>query len=76
MSPFLSEFLGTAILITLGNGTVANVVLQKTKGHNSGWIVITVAARAPLRPPTTTATPQTATAVASGSRRTPALVRS
>ena len=42
MSPFLSEFLGTAILITLGNGTVANVVLQKTKGHNSGWIVITV----------------------------------
>ncbi|MBK9736213.1 MAG: aquaporin family protein [Saprospiraceae bacterium] len=42
MSPFLSEFLGTAILITIGNGTVANVVLQKTKGHNSGWIVITV----------------------------------
>ena len=40
MSIFLSEFLGTAILIALGNGVVANVVLNKTKGHNSGWIVI------------------------------------
>lgn len=35
------EFLGTALLIILGNGVVANVVLNKTKGHNSGWIVIT-----------------------------------
>jgi len=40
MSIFISEFLGTAILITLGNGVVANVVLNKTKGHNGGWIVI------------------------------------
>lgn len=40
MSIFLSEFLGTAILIALGNGVVANVVLNKTKGNNSGWIVI------------------------------------
>jgi glycerol uptake facilitator protein len=40
MSHFLGEFLGTAILIILGNGVVANVVLDKTKGHNSGWIVI------------------------------------
>lgn len=40
MSIFVSEFLGTAILIVLGNGVVANVVLSKTKGHNSGWIVI------------------------------------
>ena len=40
MSIFLSEFLGTAILIAMGNGVVANVVLNKTKGHNSGWIVI------------------------------------
>jgi glycerol uptake facilitator protein len=40
MSIFFSEFLGTAILIALGNGVVANVVLNKTKGHNSGWIVI------------------------------------
>ena len=38
---FLGEFIGTALLIILGNGVVANVVLQKTKGHNSGWIVIT-----------------------------------
>jgi glycerol uptake facilitator protein len=40
MSIFVSEFLGTAILLALGNGVVANVVLNKTKGHNSGWIVI------------------------------------
>jgi len=38
---YLAEALGTAILILLGNGVVANVVLQKTKGHGSGWIVIT-----------------------------------
>ncbi len=42
MSPFFGEFLGTAFLIILGNGVVANVVLDKTKGHNSGWIVITL----------------------------------
>ncbi len=41
MSPILAEFIGTAILVTLGNGVVANVVLAKTKGNNSGWIVIT-----------------------------------
>lgn len=41
MSPFLGEFIGTALLILLGDGVVANVVLDKTKGHNSGWIVIT-----------------------------------
>ncbi len=41
MSPFLAELLGTAILIVLGNGVVANVVLQRTKGYASGWIVIT-----------------------------------
>ncbi|MBA4196109.1 MAG: aquaporin [Chitinophaga sp.] len=40
MSPFISEFVGTMALITLGNGVVANVVLNKTKGNNSGWIVI------------------------------------
>jgi glycerol uptake facilitator protein len=40
MSPFLSEFIGTAILILLGNGVVANVLLNKTKGNNSGLIVI------------------------------------
>jgi glycerol uptake facilitator protein len=41
MSPFLGEFIGTALLITMGGGVVANVVLSKTKGQNSGWIVIT-----------------------------------
>lgn len=41
MSPYLAEFIGTTILIVLGNGVVANVVLQQTKGHNAGWIVIT-----------------------------------
>ena len=41
MSPFLGEFTGTAILIILGAGVVANVLLSKTKGQNSGWIVIT-----------------------------------
>jgi glycerol uptake facilitator protein len=41
MSPFIGEFIGTALLITMGAGVVANVVLSKTKGQNSGWIVIT-----------------------------------
>lgn len=41
MTPFLGEFIGTALLITMGGGVVANVVLSKTKGQNSGWIVIT-----------------------------------
>ncbi|HKH90504.1 MAG TPA: MIP/aquaporin family protein, partial [Gemmatimonadaceae bacterium] len=41
MSPLLAELLGTALLVVLGNGVVANVVLQRTKGHESGWIVIT-----------------------------------
>jgi glycerol uptake facilitator protein len=41
LSPFLGEFIGTALLIVMGAGVVANVVLSKTKGQNSGWIVIT-----------------------------------
>lgn len=41
MNIFTSELVGTATLILLGNGVVANVVLNKTKGNNSGWIVIT-----------------------------------
>ncbi|MDD2797330.1 MAG: aquaporin family protein [Bacteroidales bacterium] len=40
MNSFIGEFIGTALLITLGGGVVANVVLEKTKGQNSGWIVI------------------------------------
>ena len=41
MNPFVAEFIGTTLLVTLGNGVVANVVLSRTKGNNSGWIVIT-----------------------------------
>jgi len=41
MSPFIGEFTGTALLIIMGDGVVANAVLNKTKGNNSGWIVIT-----------------------------------
>ena len=41
MNNFLFELIGTAFLILLGNGVVANVVLNKTKGNNGGWIVIT-----------------------------------
>lgn len=42
MNIFLQETMGTMLLILLGNGVVANVVLDKTKGNNSGWIVITL----------------------------------
>jgi glycerol uptake facilitator protein len=38
---FVAELLGTALLVVFGNGVVANVVLNRTKGNNSGWIVIT-----------------------------------
>ena len=41
MSPFVAELIGTMILILLGNGVVANVVLKNTKGNSGGWIVIT-----------------------------------
>ncbi|MEW4923693.1 MIP/aquaporin family protein [Algibacter sp. 2305UL17-15] len=41
MTPFIAEIIGTAMLILLGGGVVANVVLNKTIGNNSGWIVIT-----------------------------------
>ena len=41
MTPFVAEIIGTAILILLGGGVVANVVLNKTIGNNSGWIVVT-----------------------------------
>ena len=39
---YLTEFLGTAFLIILGNGAVANVELKGTKGHASGWLTIAV----------------------------------
>ncbi len=41
MVNFLAEMIGTMILIYLGDGVVANVVLKKTKGNNGGWMVIT-----------------------------------
>ena len=43
MTEFIAELIGTALLILLGNGVVANVVLEGTKGNNSGWMVITTA---------------------------------
>lgn len=41
MQVFVSEFAGTAMLILLGCGVVANVVLPRNKGFDSGWVVIT-----------------------------------
>jgi glycerol uptake facilitator protein len=41
MSPWLAEFVGTALLILLGDGVVAAVVLNKSKAQNAGWMVIT-----------------------------------
>ena len=41
MSIFLAETIGTALLILLGNGVVACVLLNQSKGQNAGWIVIT-----------------------------------
>ena len=41
MSAFFAEFFGTAMIIVFGGGVVSNVLLSKTKGNNSGWIVIT-----------------------------------
>ena len=40
-SAFLGELFGTMIMILMGNGVVANVVLRQSKGEKSGWIVIT-----------------------------------
>lgn len=40
MTPFIAEFLGTALIVTIGDGIVANVVLPNTKGHNGGLITI------------------------------------
>lgn len=41
MNAFFAEFFGTAMILVFGGGVVANVLLDKTKGHASGWIVIT-----------------------------------
>lgn len=42
MQVFIAEFVGTALLILLGNGVVAGVVLRGTKNENAGWLVITI----------------------------------
>ena len=42
MSAYLGEFIGTTLLVLLGDGVVANVILKKTKASQSGWIVITM----------------------------------
>ena len=41
MSPFLAEVLGTALILTIGTGVVANVALPKTKGNGSGYLAVT-----------------------------------
>lgn len=41
MNVYLAELVGTALLVLLGNGVVANIVLARTKGNSGGWICIT-----------------------------------
>lgn len=43
MNAFSAEVIGTALLVLLGNGVVANCVLKDTKGNGGGWMVITTA---------------------------------
>lgn len=42
MSNFIAELVGTALVILMGDGVVAGVVLRGTKNENSGWLVITI----------------------------------
>ena len=42
MSPYFAEFFGTLLLILLGDGVVASVVLKKTKSENAGWLTIVI----------------------------------
>ena len=42
MNAFFAEFLGTALLVLLGDGVVAGVLLRGTKNENAGWLVITL----------------------------------
>ncbi len=42
MSPYFAEFIGTALLILLGEGVVAGIVLKDTKSHNAGWLAICI----------------------------------
>jgi glycerol uptake facilitator protein len=41
LEAYIAEFIGTMILIILGDGVVAGVLLRNSKAENSGWIVIT-----------------------------------
>ncbi len=41
MHPYIAEFIGTGLLLLLGNGVVANAVLKGTKGHPGNWMLIT-----------------------------------
>lgn len=41
MTPYVAEFVGTALLLLLGDGVVANAILKGTKGEGAGWITIT-----------------------------------
>jgi glycerol uptake facilitator protein len=43
MKIYLAEVIGTMIMIILGDGVVANCLLNRSKGQNSGWMVITTA---------------------------------
>lgn len=43
MNPLVAEYIGTFLLILIGAGVVANVILEGTKGYGSGWMVITTA---------------------------------
>lgn len=38
----IGEIIGTMILVLLGNGVVAGVILRKTKSEGAGWIAITL----------------------------------
>ncbi len=42
MTPFVAELIGTALVVLLGDGVVANVLLNKSKAQNAGWIVVTM----------------------------------
>ena len=42
LNELFAEFIGTFLLILLGNGVVANVVLKDTKGNNGGWLLISM----------------------------------
>ena len=40
-SPLVGEFMGTMVLILLGDGVVANVMLKRSKAEGAGWMVVT-----------------------------------